>query len=111
SLLRIALEPRFPVRDEAFLGGHGARLGRRAVSSARIPRTVTIDDVRALALTLPRSYEAFVRDRVKFRVGRIVYLAFSRDETMMGVRLPEGGTRGARRVRARQVPHAQAGRP
>jgi hypothetical protein len=44
----------------------------------------TIDDVRALALTLPRSYEALVRDRVKFRVGRIVYLAFSRDETMMG---------------------------
>jgi len=25
-----------------------------------------------------------VRDRVKFRVGRYVYLAFSRDETVMG---------------------------
>jgi hypothetical protein len=33
---------------------------------------VTIDDVRALALTLPRAYEALVRDRVKFRVGQIV---------------------------------------
>lgn len=44
----------------------------------------TIDGVRALALSLPRSYEAVVRDRVKFRVGRIVYLAFSRDETEMG---------------------------
>ncbi len=50
---------------------------------------VTIDDVRALALTLPRSYEALVRDRVKFRVGRIVYLAFARDETMMGFAYPK----------------------
>jgi hypothetical protein len=50
---------------------------------------VTIDDVRALAETLPRSYEALVRDRVKFRVGRIVYLAFSRDETQMGFGFPK----------------------
>ncbi len=50
---------------------------------------VTIDDVRALALTLPRSYEALVRDRVKFRVGRIVYLAFARDETLMGFAFPK----------------------
>ncbi|MDQ3983345.1 MAG: MmcQ/YjbR family DNA-binding protein [Actinomycetota bacterium] len=50
---------------------------------------VTIDDVRALAEALPRSYEALVRDRVKFRVGRIVYLAFSRDETLMGFAFPK----------------------
>jgi hypothetical protein len=50
---------------------------------------VTIDDVRAVARTLPRSYEAIVRDRVKFRVGRIVYLAFSRDETHMGFAFPK----------------------
>ena len=50
---------------------------------------VTIDDVRALASTLPRSTEALVRDRVKFRVGRIVYLAFSRDETEMGFAFPK----------------------
>jgi hypothetical protein len=49
---------------------------------------VTIDDVRALATGLPRSYEVFVRGRVKFRVGRIVYLAFSRDETLMGFAFP-----------------------
>jgi hypothetical protein len=49
----------------------------------------TIDDVRALASVLPRSYEAFVRGRVKFRVGRIVYLAFSRDETLMGFAFPK----------------------
>lgn len=49
----------------------------------------TIEAVRELALTLPRSYEALVRDRVKFRVGRIVYLAFSRDETLMGFAFPK----------------------
>jgi hypothetical protein len=50
---------------------------------------VTIDDVRALASRLPRSYEALVRGRVKFRVGRIVYLAFSRDATLMGFAFPK----------------------
>lgn len=50
---------------------------------------VTIDAVRELALSLPRSYEALVRDHVKFRVGRIVYLAFSRDETFMGFAFPK----------------------
>jgi hypothetical protein len=49
---------------------------------------VTADDVRRVALSLPRSYEALVRDRVKFRVGRIVYLALSRDETLMGFAYP-----------------------
>ncbi len=50
---------------------------------------VTIDDVRALALTLPRAYEALVRDRVKFRVGQIVFVAFSRDESIMGFGFPK----------------------
>ena len=50
---------------------------------------VTIDEVRALALTLPRSTEAFVGGRVKFRVGRIVWLAFSRDETLLGFAFPK----------------------
>ena len=49
----------------------------------------TIDDVRALASQLPRSYEALVRDRVRFRVGRLVYVAFSRDETVMGFAFPK----------------------
>jgi hypothetical protein len=50
---------------------------------------VTVDDVRALAKTLPRTTEALVRDRVKFRIGSIVYLAFSRDETVMGFAFPK----------------------
>jgi hypothetical protein len=50
---------------------------------------VTMDEVRAFASTLPRSTEAFVRGRVKFRIGRIVYLAFSRDGTEMGFAFPK----------------------
>jgi hypothetical protein len=50
---------------------------------------VTIDDVRAFASTLPRAYEAFVGGRVKFRVGRIVFLAFSKDGTLMGFGFPK----------------------
>jgi hypothetical protein len=45
---------------------------------------VTVDEVRAFAITLPRSSEAFVRGRVKFRIGRIVYLSLSRDGSTMG---------------------------
>ena len=48
----------------------------------------TLDDVRDLTAGLPRSYEVLVRGRVKFRVGQIVYLAFSRDEKLMGFAFP-----------------------
>src|SRR5215203_89152 len=54
---------------------------------------VTVDDVRAVLAGLPRSSEVLVRDRVKFRVGQIVYVAFSQDETEIGFAFPEGGTR------------------
>jgi hypothetical protein len=50
---------------------------------------VTVNDVRAVALTLPRTTEALVRGRIKFRVGQIVYVAFSRDETLMGFGFPK----------------------
>jgi hypothetical protein len=50
---------------------------------------VTVADVRRLATSLPRTEEALVHDRVKFRVGRIVYLAFSRDESLMGFAFPK----------------------
>ena len=48
-----------------------------------------MDEVRALASTLPRSSEAFVRGRVKFRIGRIVWLAFSSDGETMGFAFPK----------------------
>ncbi|GAA2874059.1 MmcQ/YjbR family DNA-binding protein [Streptosporangium fragile] len=50
---------------------------------------VTADDVRRVAVTLPRTEERIVRDRVTFRVGRIVYVAISPDETSMGFAFPK----------------------
>ena len=50
---------------------------------------VTIADVRRFAMTLPRTTEAWVHGRVKFRVGQIVYVSFSRDETVMGFGFPK----------------------
>ena len=50
---------------------------------------VTVDDVRRIARDLPRSQEHLIHDRVKFRVGKIVYVAFSRDETVMGFGFPK----------------------
>lgn len=50
---------------------------------------VSTEDVRAFASKLPRAKEALVRDRVKFRVGQIVFVALSRDETVMGVGFPK----------------------
>ena len=49
----------------------------------------TVEEVRSVAMSLPRTTEALVRGRVKFRVGRIVYLAFSRDETELGFAFPK----------------------
>lgn len=48
----------------------------------------TLEDVREIAAGLPRSTEVLVHGRVKFRVGSIVWLAFSRDETGMGFAFP-----------------------
>lgn len=50
---------------------------------------VTVDEVRSFASTLPRAYEVVVRGRLKFRVGRIVFVAFSHDETLMGFGFPK----------------------
>lgn len=48
-----------------------------------------IDDVLALGTELERSYHAYVRSRLKFRVGQIVYVAFSLDESVMGFAFPK----------------------
>ncbi len=50
---------------------------------------LTVADVRRFAMTLPRTTEALVHGRVKFRVGQIVYVSFSRDETVMGFGFPK----------------------
>ena len=46
-------------------------------------------DVRPLGTELERSYEAYVRGRLRFRVGQIVYVAFSADELSMGFGFPK----------------------
>jgi hypothetical protein len=50
---------------------------------------VTAEEIRALAQTLPRSYEVLVRGQIKFRVGQIVWLALSRDGERMGCAFPK----------------------
>jgi hypothetical protein len=50
---------------------------------------VVVEDVRSLASTLPRAYEVVVRDRIKFRVKSLVFVAFSRDESLMGFGFPK----------------------
>jgi hypothetical protein len=51
--------------------------------------TVTVEDVRRFATTLSRSYEVLVGGCVKFRVGSIVFVSFSRDESVMGFGFPK----------------------
>lgn len=48
-----------------------------------------VEHVLDLGDSLERSYVATVRGRVKFRVGSIVYVAFSHDESVMGFAFPK----------------------
>ena len=48
-----------------------------------------IEDVRSLGSELERSYQVYVRGRLKFRVKQIVYVAFSLDETVMEFAFPK----------------------
>ena len=48
-----------------------------------------IEDVRPLGAELERSYQVYVRGRLKFRVKQIVYVAFSLDERVMGFAFPK----------------------
>jgi hypothetical protein len=73
-----------PSLRHRYLSDDGSTAGSRSGRTV-----VTIDDVRSLAMELPRTTEGLVRDQVKFRVGRIVYLSFSPDETVMGFAFPK----------------------
>ena len=48
-----------------------------------------IEDVRALGTELDRSYQVYVRGKLRFRVGQIVYVAFYLDESVMGFAFPK----------------------
>ena len=71
--------PREPLGARSFYSG---QMGKRST-------VVTVADVRDYVLTLPRAYEVFVRGRIKFRVGQIVFVAFSQDERVMGFGFPK----------------------
>jgi hypothetical protein len=49
----------------------------------------TAAEVRTFGTTLPRGYEAIVRNRVKLRVGRIVFVDLAIDDTVMGFAFPK----------------------
>ena len=60
-----------------------------APASRTIATMVTMNEIAALARTLPRSEEAVVRGRLKYRVRSIVWLAFSADGETMGFAFPK----------------------
>jgi hypothetical protein len=68
-------------------GGHWWSDARCAYRQAVM--AVTPDEIREVAGRLPRSYEAIVRGRVKFRIGQIVYLALAADGSTMGCGFPK----------------------
>jgi hypothetical protein len=49
----------------------------------------TVDDVRRIAMALPRTTEHLIRDHTKFRVGRLVYASVSPDEERIGFGFPK----------------------
>ncbi len=49
----------------------------------------TVQDVRRIAMALPRTTEHLIRDHTKFRVGRLVYVAVSPDEERIGFGFPQ----------------------
>jgi hypothetical protein len=72
------------VRRRIAVRASGVR-GRR--EEGRI--MATVEDVRSIAMVLPRTTETLVRDHVTFRVGRIVYAGLSPDETVLGFAFPK----------------------
>src|SRR5215211_8001607 len=65
------------------------RRGPSCVRDAGGRDMAAIEDVRPLGAELERSYQVYVRGRLKFRVNQIVYVAFSLDERVMGFAFPK----------------------
>ena len=49
----------------------------------------TVEDVRRIAMALPRTTEHLIGDHTKFRVGRLVYASVSADEERLGFGFPK----------------------
>ena len=50
---------------------------------------VTAQEVREVAMSLPRTSEHLIHDHIKFRIGKIVYVSISPDESTMGFGFPK----------------------
>jgi hypothetical protein len=48
----------------------------------------SLDDVRQIAMSLPRTTEHLIGDNTKFRVGRLVYASVSGDQERLGFGFP-----------------------
>src|SRR5579862_5710111 len=48
-----------------------------------------LEEVRDIAMSLPRTTEHLIRGTIKFRVGRLVYAAVSADEERLGFGFPK----------------------
>ena len=60
----------------------------RIAPGRREREVITAAEVREVALALPRTSEHLIRDHVKFRVGKIVYVSISPNESTMGFGFP-----------------------
>jgi hypothetical protein len=49
----------------------------------------SLEDVRRIAMSLPRTSEHLILDHLKFRVGRLVYASVSPDEERLGFGFPK----------------------
>ena len=49
----------------------------------------TLEYVRRIAMSLPRTSEHLIRDHTKFRVGALVYASVSADEERLGFGFPK----------------------
>ena len=50
---------------------------------------VTAEDVRRVALSLPRTEEHLINDRIRFRIKSTVYVGLAADEATMGFAFPK----------------------
>ena len=62
---------------------------RTSLPSRPVRQSQTIDDVRRVAMSLPRTEEHFIYGQVKFRIRSIVYVALSREQETMGFAFPK----------------------
>jgi hypothetical protein len=82
------LFPKASVASDGLGAGPSGANAWNLLQSAARP-ALTIQDVRRVARSLPRTEEHLIHGRVKFRIRSIVYIDFSRDGKTMGFAFPK----------------------